>query len=288
MSRPPIVFWILIGILLVKAQPQGAGPEWAPVGHQISALIAQNFLSRSAFGQANYFLSKDRGQLDLVSEWADQIRNDPEWKWSAPLHYIDVEDWKCDYVKERDCSDEMCVSEAIKNYTRRLTNALDFETQVSALKFLVHFHSDVHDPMHVGFRTDEGGRKLKGTFFDEMVTLHEIWDNRILTRRSRELGGEEEYVKWLLNQLETTYKEEARNWTICEKDYQQTEFPCSSQWANESAQLACECYRDASGKPIINDFVIGVDYYEKFKTVVDVQILKSGVRLASTLNSLWK
>jgi len=53
-----------------------------------------------------------------------------------------------------------------KNYTSQLGNYGGRATGVNynlteALLFLSHFMGDIHQPLHVGFTTDEGGNTIK-------------------------------------------------------------------------------------------------------------------------------
>ena len=53
------------------------------------------YLSAGAVSQLQDILSDEPGAGDLqqVANWADQVRSDPAYKWSAPLHFIDTPDW---------------------------------------------------------------------------------------------------------------------------------------------------------------------------------------------------
>ncbi len=48
-----------------------------------------------------------------VANWADQVRSQPAYKWSAPLHFIDTPDWECAYTPASDCADSQCVAGAL-------------------------------------------------------------------------------------------------------------------------------------------------------------------------------
>lgn len=37
------------------------------------------------------------GNLSALCSWADQIRHNFRWRWTAPLHYIDTPDFACNY-----------------------------------------------------------------------------------------------------------------------------------------------------------------------------------------------
>src|SRR6185312_3713186 len=54
-----------------------------------------------------------------------------------------------------------------------------------ALKFLVHFVQDMHQPVHVGHRDDRGGNDLQVQFFDQGSNLHRVWDSGLIERGNR-------------------------------------------------------------------------------------------------------
>ncbi len=111
---------------------------WGPLGHQAVARIAQDVLSVQAQSRVNTLIPN--GNMTAVATWADEVRILPEFKWSAPLHFINTPSWACNYDRQRDCYSEdtgtflMCVDGAIQNYTTRLmTNPTSDD-----LKFLIH------------------------------------------------------------------------------------------------------------------------------------------------------
>jgi hypothetical protein len=66
-------------------------------------------------------------------------------------------------------------------------------------------------------------------------------------------------------------------------------FSCPDRWARESARLACDyAYTLPDGSHVDNGFELGSEYYERSKQVVDMQLLKAGVRLSAILNDVWK
>jgi len=224
-----------------------------------------------------------------------QVRSTKAYAWSGPLHYINTPDWVCDYVRSRDCIANgminFCVDGAIQNYTARVSDtSLPFDQQAEALKFFVHFFGDIHQPLHCGFTSDEGGNTLKGTFEGSSTNLHSVWDTGILTKRMAANFGANQttYANYLLNQIRTDWAPLAKQWVECES----TGSPygaCSEEWGNESTKLSCEySYVEADGTThITNNFVLGDPYYERNYPIVDMQLAKAGVRMAYVMNQIW-
>ncbi|MBA0598932.1 hypothetical protein Gorai_005174, partial [Gossypium raimondii] len=116
--------------------------------------------------------------------WPDQIRHWYRYRWTSPLHFIDTPDDACSYEYSRDCHDthgvkDMCVAGAIQNFTSQLEHYREGTSDrrynmTEALLFLSHFMGDIHQPMHVGFTTDEGGNTIAVRWFRHKSNLHHV------------------------------------------------------------------------------------------------------------------
>ena len=54
-----------------------------------------------------------------------------------------------------------------------------------ALKFVVHFVGDVHQPLHAGYAHDKGGNDVQVNFDGQGTNLHTLWDSRMLVSTGR-------------------------------------------------------------------------------------------------------
>jgi hypothetical protein len=272
-----------------------AVPLWGVTGHQITAMIGQNYLQSAAQAQIDSLLSNVSGDMNQVSSWADNILDEPQWSWSAPLHYINTPSWQCSYDPSQDCGDNengMCVANAVSNYSTQLdTPSLSHTRLEEAVRFVIHFHGDIHQPLHVGFGIDEGGNTIYGQYFGQSMKLHEVWDTGIIGSRVQfSFGGSlPTYVAYIISQIDGPWAEMAKEWATCNTtDGEDQPLTCPNGWASDSANLACKyAYTDENGDIIQNDFNLGSDYYEFTKDIVDMQLAKGGVRLATTLNKIW-
>jgi len=159
---------------------------------------------------------------------------------------------------------------------------------------VIHFHGDIHQPLHVGFIGDKGGNEIEGTYFGSSTSLHEIWDTGLINSRIQYDfdGSQTKYLDYLLGQLNTTWKEMANEWSICNStatsDELETSFACPNEWAVESAKVACNyAYVDQNGDHIANGFALAGPYFDFTKTTLDQQLSKGGIRLAATMNKMW-
>jgi hypothetical protein len=116
---------------------------WGPSGHKIVAQIAQDKLSPNAQRSIEKLLP---GQdLAGIANWADSIKSNPEWIHTKSWHYVDIPD-EADYQTTQHDPEGDVVS-AITEMVKILknTSCTDVEKQ-NALKFIVHFVGDIHQP----------------------------------------------------------------------------------------------------------------------------------------------
>ena len=123
--------------------------------------------------------------------WADTIRDDPAWAHTRPWHFINVGD--DEPLSRAMRNPQGNVLTAIEQSERDLVNqALPRERRAVALRFLVHFVADVHQPLHVGRAEDRGGNDIEVRWGEDRLTLHEFWDARGLLEseglRPKDLG----------------------------------------------------------------------------------------------------
>jgi hypothetical protein len=230
--------------------------------------------------------------MAAVASWADHVRDN--YTWSGQLHYINTPDWVCNYSYGRDCIWGgvlgFCVDGAIKNYTLRLLDpSLPFFQLNEALKFLIHFLGDIHQPLHCGFTSDEGGNTLKGKFNGKELNLHSLWDSYMIYERlDNDFSGDQAlYLNYFVSQIEGSWNNLATGWMTCNSPTPM--FDCSTEWGTESITAACQySYVEADGiTHVPNDFVLGDDYYQRNIPVIEYQIAKAGVRLAQILNAIF-
>jgi len=270
---------------------------WGKLGHYMTAAIAQEYLSPAAKAGCQHLLPEVNGDIGLIASWADSVARDL-YPWSPQLHYINTPDWACNYERSRDCHGEngapmACVDGAIQNYTMRLMNASLSENQLKeALMFLVHFVGDIHQPLHVGFTTDEGGNTEYGTFMTRTHRrLHQLWDEDIIEKRIYDNFSDTNstYLSYYMKQLSTgIYAQYVNAWRVCSGPESPPADACSQAWASESIILACStAYVDQDGNKIMNGFNLQYPYYEFALPVIEQRIAMGGIRLANVLNKLF-
>ena len=131
---------------------------WGVQGHRVVALLAIARLSPVA--RANVALLLPDRTLADVSRWADDYITDNTQ--TGPWHYVNLPEGATRYERDRDCPRQPgvaagspadrwrdCIVDRILYSQQRLGDAaLDRADRAIALKFLVHFVADLHQPFH--------------------------------------------------------------------------------------------------------------------------------------------
>jgi len=180
----------LLATVLCTAFLAPAAQAWGPLGHSIIAALAQRHLSPAAEAEVEHLLAADHTtQLADIASWPDQIQDDPAqaalWQRTRKLHYINFRGGlSCDYVPPRDCRDGECVVAGVAHYVAVLGDTTQSDAaRLQALKFVVHFVGDMHQPLHAGYRDDLGGNKYQVQFEGKGSNLHRVWDSGMLKTR---------------------------------------------------------------------------------------------------------
>lgn len=156
---------------------------WGKSGHRIVGAIAQDRLdAKASAAVAELLAGEPDPTLAGVSIWADHVREEvPEYRWTVPLHWVNFEAGNCSYKAPVNCHDDLCVVAAIERYSKQLQDSwLPLATRRDALKFVVHFVGDVHQPLHAGFAFDRGGNDFQISIQREGWNLHSVWDTLII------------------------------------------------------------------------------------------------------------
>jgi hypothetical protein len=117
-----------------------------------------------------------------VSTWADEQR---EVKGTGPWHYFNVPISESRYDPKY-CQRCGCVVSKIEDFKRVLADPKAGRAgNQQALKFLIHFIADLHQPLHVGDIGSRGGNDIQVRFFGAGSNLHCEWDSQIMERHTK-------------------------------------------------------------------------------------------------------
>lgn len=194
----------LLLALLLAAVPTFA---WSPLGHRLVGELAQRQLGPVAQAEVARLLAGEADPtLAGVAVWADDLRSSsPEqYRRTSRWHYINTPEGTCAADLARDCPGGDCVVGAIEAQARLLADrSQPLEVRRDALKFVVHFVGDAHQPMHANNRPDAGGNGFRVDLRTPIApeayardryvhglmstNLHSVWDYYVLGSAGLEL-----------------------------------------------------------------------------------------------------
>jgi hypothetical protein len=254
---------LLASLLLFSFASQALA--WGRDAHRIVAELAERQLRPAALAEARRLLAGEaEPTLAGVSAWADEVRKADDGGKSAHWHYINFHGGDCSYAPARDCPDGDCVVAAINRNFQALADRSRSDAQRrEALKYLVHFVGDVHQPLHATPRADKGGGDFQINYRGEGSNLHVVWDRLIVDRR--ELSPAD-YADDL-----------ARRPPLPADPTRHSDRP-AVDWALES----CRVVQDGDLYPPTH--VIGDDYLDAHRAQAEQRLRQAGNRLADMIN----
>lgn len=251
---------------------------WGREGHRLVAEVAQDHLTPLARKNVKALLGAET--LADVAAWADEYR--PLESQTGPWHYTDLPAGSDAYDRDRDCPAQPgvklgsrndkwrdCATDRILFFEGRLRDTnLDPADRATALKYLVHFVGDIHQPMHAT-GVEKGGNGIPVTVFGSATcgqyncNLHSVWDSGLLMHAGL---SEPEY----LHRLEKGIK--AQHLTAGADD--------PAVWTNESKKASDEAM-------LPKNAAVDEAYYSREIPVVDQRLELAGLRLANVLNGIF-
>jgi len=262
----------LVGALILVAALPTVGFAWGVEGHHIAADIAEQYLEPEAARQVHELLDLENvTTLADVSTWADDIRRQrPQ---TGRWHYVNIpihpQNGPSGYDAVRDCPDDNCVVAKIDEFAVVLGDkSAQPRERLEALKFLVHFVADIHQPFHCADDHDRGGNDTHVSFLGRNTTLHALWDSGLL--QAAAIPDEREYALKLAQSIKPANLDRWRRGT-------------ASDWATESYERARTIYGDSQEARSLQVF-----YEAEYLPAVATQLQKAGVRLANLLNGALK
>lgn len=247
---------VVAGLLGAPAQAYG------PAGHRIAGRVAEPLLCRPA--AAELAALGDGESLAEIGLWADRIRGEEAWQHTGPWHYMNIEDGAA--IDSFEHPPEGDVLRAIERHAARVAAGGPEAERARALRFLVHFVVDIHQPLHVGREADRGGNAIDVRFDGTTVNLHRFWDTDAIALARL---GEAEYAD-AVRPLARMFSAAAR-------------FEPSA-WAEESLALRPAVY--AFDAPTRRAAVLDERYLERADVVTRVRLAQAAARLAATLNAV--
>jgi nuclease S1 len=263
-------FRVLLATTLATSMMVGPAFGWGRIGHRVAGKIAEARLTPAAKEAVAALLEPGETLAD-VSTWADEVRRDR--RETGPWHYINIPITEPRY-DVKFVPKEGCVITKIDDFRKILADTSRPRLErAEALKFLVHFVEDMHQPVHVGHRDDRGGNDLQVQFFDRGSNLHSVWDSGLIEHANH---SEAEWVEIL---SKTITPELADSWSK----------GGPPDWANESLDIAKLAYLDTPAKTELKKGAkLGQSYQDANLPLAERRVTQAGVRLAWILNTTFR
>jgi len=271
---------VLAAVLLCSSHTMRVA-AWNWQGHRLVALLATEHLTPAARASVDALIGPET--LADVASWADgYLQGNFQ---TSFWHYVNIPPGASSYDRDRDCPRQPgvnagsfadkwrdCVVDRIPYHEERLANtSLDRADRAIALKFLVHFVGDLHQPYHA-LGVERGGNGVQVSIFGRTecgndparptpCNLHSVWDAALIEHRGLD---EAAYLRTLRDLI-------ARNrWT--------TGSPGNPvEWAMQSKAIASAALLPQHG-------VVDEQFYRAHIGEVDQRLAQAGLRLAALLN----
>lgn len=313
-----LVQWMTVCLLLgLLGAP--AAQAWGCKGHQTVAAIAEKHLTPEARQMVQKLLGDNpidpklrrwcgNSTTDLMvdaSTWPDDVRNERK---NGPWHYIDIPRGKHKGDLSEYCSAEGCVTRAIDEQRAILKDkSADPLKRAEAIRYLIHFVGDLHQPLHAINNADNGGNCVPVKYFrhdplvnpfhpereDYSPNLHQIWDTEIV-ERDMEISNPFRYADELDEQFHPKTAEveaagiHVENWAWESHDRAETAvydaFPEKIGIEPDLKLKSCAENNHMGKRMVEKHLVVGETYQNNAAKAVEDGLWEAGVRLAMILN----
>ncbi|PWW78499.1 hypothetical protein C7212DRAFT_362955 [Tuber magnatum] len=244
---------------------------WGKLGHRTVALLSTRYLLPETAQWVRRLLGTE--SIVAASTWADDYSHSRDGRYSAPWHWIDAKDnppHTCEVKYSRDYGE------------------LSHSERAMALKFVIHFIGDIHQPLH----TEDllrGGNGIDVTFDGRERNLHSVWDSAI---PEKHIGGDaaRHAATWsnnLYTEIETgRFRDPSikQSWSGCLDP--KTPQKCALVWASGSNRWMCDYVLPPDYPEGFEGSELGGEYYDGAVAVVDELVAQAGWRLAGYLNMI--
>jgi hypothetical protein len=236
---------------------------WGKTGHRVTGKIAEAYLTPEALAAITDILGSEN--LAEASIWADVMRGSPDGIWPRAAnawHYVTIPQGKTYADVGAPESGDAITALAGFGDTLRSETASK-EEKALALRFAVHIIGDLHQPLHAGNGTDDGGNWFTVAFFNKATNLHAVWDSGMIDDE----------------QLSFTEMAEGLSRSITPEQAAAWQQVDPVVWVTESAAIRDTIYPD--DVKLMGGYVF--DHQAEYRT----RLSQAGVRMAAYLNEVF-
>jgi hypothetical protein len=280
----------LLAVLLLAAPAPALA--WGYEGHKVIAAIARGYLTPAVRVRLDALLASDADPLephDMLSAatWADTYRT--AHRETSQWHFVDVELDKPDLAAacfgfpapakpaSRGPAED-CVVGRINAFAAELADPTTPQAEkIMALKFVLHFVGDLHQPLHAADNHDRGGNCVRLALGGPRTTnLHSYWDTAVVEAMGTDPATVADQLRGQITPADKATWEQGD----------------PKVWALESFDVARKtayainsppgCAADAAPIPL------PAGYDAAAQRAAALQLQRAGVRLALILNSAFQ
>ncbi len=290
---------LAIGVALLILCTPSLSLGWGAGGHMMTASIAYSRLNPRAKAKARELLaipinpaSVSRKSKNFINaaHWADDLRPFEEFDSFKPLHFIN-KPFSDDGTPLPTNLPEDNIVKALEDNVSILRTSTDKNAQALALRLIIHFVGDIHQPLHCATRFsealpdgDRGGNlfsiRIRGNDGKlKKSNLHSYWDSGIGTFPPTGPN----FTPPPLSRIPAAVALAVVNNPDTDPDLNLDDPFSFSAWADESHALALDFgYKGAKvgRKP-------NAAYNRKAVRVARKRVAWGGYRLAALLNEIW-
>ncbi len=297
---------VAIGLLAVMLCMPSLALGWGAGGHMMVAAIAFKRLNPHANAEAMALLARPINptavtatSMDFINaaHWADDLRPFAEFDSFKELHFIDRA-FATDGITLPE-TPEPNIVKALEDNVNILKTSTDKDAQAQALRLIIHFVGDIHQPLHCATRVDsahpEGDRG--GNLVSIMIpstggqlkktNLHSYWDGGI---GSFPPTGSN-FAPPPLSKIGPAVAKAIQNNPATDRKVKLDEPFNFSAWADESFELATSVAYKGINLPVVfsqqNSVKPSAAYNAAGLKVVRRRVAWGGYRLAALLNAIW-
>lgn len=284
-----------LGILGLMLCTPSLSLGWGAGGHMMVASIAFKRLNPRAKAQALALLARPITPAEVTVEstdfvsaahWADDLRPFAEFDSFKPLHFIDKPFSVDGTPLPADLPEPENIVKALQDNVNILKMSADKDAQAQALRFIIHFVGEIHQPLHSSTRVDKvhpdgdrGGNLVAITVAGQPTNLHSYWDGGIASFPKTGLN----FAPPPLSQIPHAVAVAMAGNPATDRRVKLKDPFNFAAWADESFALA----KSTVYKGMQNGVTPSPSYNRNALKVVRQRVAWGGYRLAALLNAVW-
>lgn len=320
---------IIVALGLSIAAGCADAAAWGCDGHRAVVLIAERLLPPPTLAAAKAVLKTSPVDAavsrfcspvpddPLVDDatWADDVRTvDPA---TAGWHFINLpRQAALTTSNERTyCPHGNCIVDALAAQYRVLTTAADGAARANALRYLLHFVGDLHQPLHTTTNGDRGGNCVPVTYLDRppqesptvaadySPNLHSVWDGSMIRTlmSARRLADARALGDYIVSQhalpsavaAKAVTRAVATQWASASHEkartvaYQRLPVEVGLEPASALTLASCADNHDVARRMLAKHIVIDAAYEQAAVPAILDQLRIAGIRLAAALEAAF-